>query len=507
MKRIATALLIAATLALSGCGSASDERQVVVSAIGGPATPADPNKGRMDFPSRVLMGATAQGLVRFDGNGQVEPALAERWIVIDDGTSYIFRLDNDAAWPGGKPVDAEAVARTLSRAAAPGSKNPMAPFLHAVDQVVAMTPQVLEVELSQPRPGLLQLLAQPEMAAFRPGGLNGTGPFRIVDNSKGPGVLLRPVSPADSADEDGTDDSVNAAPPDKRQDVRLIGERASLAIARFADGTSDLVLGGTFRDWPTLELSGVAKNSIKTDPAQGLFGLAVVNRTGFLADAKNRAAIAMALDRDAILGAFTSTWHARTTILPDQLDSAAGPATPDWQGLSADDRLTTARRRVAAWKHALGDKARNGSADTLPGVMPIRVALPDDPGGNLLWARIGPAIHALGLPVMRVKERAQADLRLIDRVAPFDSARWYLRTACVQCSADSETLLDAARDAPNADARAQRLAEADAALTADAAFIPIASPLRWSLVANRLDQWQANARAWHPLNQLRTLPN
>ena len=43
-------------------------------------------------PSRVLLQSTAQGLVRFDASGQIEPGLAERWIVIDNGMSYIFRL-------------------------------------------------------------------------------------------------------------------------------------------------------------------------------------------------------------------------------------------------------------------------------------------------------------------------------------------------------------------------------------------------------------------------------
>ena len=44
---------------------------------------------------------------------------------------------------------------------------------------------------------------------------------------------------------------------------------------------------------------------------------------------------------------------------------------------------------------------------------------------------------------------------------------------------------------------------ADAALATDTPFIPIARPLRWSLVAMRLRQWRPNTRAWHPLNRLR----
>ena len=48
------------------------------------------------------------------------------------------------------------------------------------------------------------------------------------------------------------------------------------------------------------------------------------------------------------------------------------------------------------------------------------------------------------------------------------------------------------------------IAKADTALTADVAFIPLATPLRWSLVAPGLDEWQANPRAWHPLTELRS---
>jgi peptide/nickel transport system substrate-binding protein len=44
-------------------------------------------------------------------------------------------------------------------------------------------------------------------------------------------------------------------------------------------------------------------------------------------------------------------------------------------------------------------------------------------------------------------------------------------------------------------------------MNADVAFIPLARPLRWSLVSMRLQQWQPNTRAWHPLNRLRADTN
>jgi oligopeptide transport system substrate-binding protein len=98
---------------------------------------------------------------------------------------------------------------------------------------------------------------------------------------------------------------------------------------------------------------------------------------------------------------------------------------------------------------------------------------------------------------------APADLRLIDTVAPYDSARWYLAIACQPCGEAAQTALEAARDAATLPERAAHLAEADAAITDDTSFIALARPLRWSLVALRLRQWQPNSRAWHPLNRLR----
>jgi peptide/nickel transport system substrate-binding protein len=109
----------------------------------------------------------------------------------------------------------------------------------------------------------------------------------------------------------------------------------------------------------------------------------------------------------------------------------------------------------------------------------------------------------IGIEPRRVGWSESADLRLIDAVAPYDSGRWFVQTACIACSDEAVALIAAGREAPDLPQRARRIAEADAALTADAAYIPLAQPLRWSLVALRLGAWQRNTRGWHPLNHLR----
>ncbi|OYY89312.1 MAG: ABC transporter substrate-binding protein [Sphingomonas sp. 28-66-16] len=482
---IRLAALLLATSLLAGCDRRSDVGPVVVSAIGKPPSLAEAGRAPKGA-SRLLIGATAQGLVSFDSSGQIIPGLAERWIVIDDGMSYIFRL-REAEWSNGAKVTAGEVTAILRRQLAPSARHPLAPFLTAIDEVVEMTPEVIEVRLRHPRPDLLKLFAQPELAIYRTRPPGGTGPFRIAQTAAS-GMLLKPSFDPVRAAADEVEE------PGPEQSVQLIGERASRAIVRFIERKSDLVSGGSFSDWPLVASAGIAPANLRVDPAVGLFGLAIANREGFLADSQNRAAIAQAIDRSALVAAFAPGWEPVDQILPDQLDSAAPPAAPAWKTLSPDDRRAGARARVIRWSSDHRDPVT------------LRIALPAGPGATILFGFVGAALRSIGIEPRRVAIGDDADLRLVDEVAPYDSARWYLASACAPCSDTARAKLEAAREAPDLTTRAAAIAEADAAINDEVAFIPLARPLRWSLVALRLRQWQTNVRAVHPLNLLRSDP-
>ncbi|MDB5681148.1 MAG: transporter substrate-binding protein [Sphingomonas bacterium] len=475
--------LLALSIA-AACQQRPDKGPVVVSAIGGRPSFVDVNKRGTDTTQRLLLDSTAQGLVRFDAAGQIEPGLAERWIVIDAGRTYIFRL-REAEWSDGAKVTAADIAVILKRAIAPASRNPLKPFLSAIDDIAVMTDAVIEVRLSRPRPDLLKLFAQPELSILRQKPLGSTGPFRVAETG-GTGILLSPaIDPVRSPDDD-------VQKPSPEQDVRLIGESAARALIRFAAKQSDYVAGGTVADFPLIARAQIAPANIKIDPAAGLFGLAIVRREGLLASAAGRAAVAQAIDRPALIGAISADWGSPVErLLPDKLDSASPPAIPAWTTLAPDARLAAARAEVARYR------AANGASPTL------RIALPAGPGGTLLYGQIAARLILTGIQPVRVAMNAEADLRLIDAVAPYDSARWYLATACVVCSDEARAALEAARDAPDMATRGEHIAEADGLMASDVAFIPLATPLRWALVSLRLRQWQGNAHGWHPLNHLR----
>ncbi|MBY0519965.1 MAG: ABC transporter substrate-binding protein [Sphingomonas sp.] len=482
VRVIATLMLVAAALSIGSCDQRRDRGPVIVSAIGKTPGLIDPARGTADLPSRLLLDSIAQGLVRFDAVGQITPGLAERWTVLDNGLSYVFRL-RDAEWSDGRAVTAADVVTVLRRHLARDSRNSLRPFVSAIDEVVEMTPQVIEIRLSRPRPDLLELFAQPDLAIFKLRPPAGSGPFRLAGRGRN-WVMLRPAFDPARAPED-------AEEPSPEQSVQLYGERASRALLRFVARKSDLVTGGTFVDWPLLKGLGIAPANLRIDPAAGLFGLAVVNRRGFLAEAQNRIAITQAIDRAALVAAYAPGWAADETLLPNSLDSAAPPAIAGWTRLTASERREGARARVATWRA------------THDAPLSLRIALPKGPGATILYGFVGAALRSIGIEPQRVALNDPADLRLIDAVAPYDSARWYLATACAACSDDVRAVIEAARVAPDLASRGQRIAEADMALAEDATYIPIARPLRWSLVALRLGQWQGNTRAWHPLNVLR----
>ncbi|GAH31670.1 unnamed protein product, partial [marine sediment metagenome] len=223
-----------------------------------------------------------------------------------------------------------------------------------------MTPQVIEVRLSRPRPDLLKLFAQPEMAIIDRT-RHGTGPFRIIRS--GVPLMLRPIADPRRAEPD------DGASPSPEEDVALFAEPAARAMLRFSKGRSDAVLGGRFVDWPLLDQIRISPAAIRVDPAAGLFGFSIANRDGFLADPANRQALSALFDRQAILSAIAPNWEATDRLLPDTLDSDAPPQVPNWALLTLDARRAAARARVTAWGQPVA----------------LRIALPQGPGANLLY--------------------------------------------------------------------------------------------------------------------------
>jgi len=486
---VRTITAVSLALVASACGSASKEEAITVSVVGGTPRLLDPQRVALDRTSAVLMRETRQGLVAFDGAGQIEPALAESWTFTKDGLSVIFRIRR-VRWPGGAEVTAGDAAASLNAALSDRSNNRLKPLLSAVQSVVAMTERVVEIRLRVPRPNLLELLAQPELGITKGG--TGTGPWDVTARAS---IFTLTPHPAEMLLEDDV-------PPTPDADrIVLRGERAAMAISRFRDQRGGMVTGGTIADWPVVRVAQLRESLVRIDPAQGLFGLAATSVRPFIADDDMRKALSMAIDRAALVTVMEAPgWRAADRLLPAQLDSAAAPAAPPWVNDSLADRQIEGRRRIGAWTAARG------------AVAPLKVALPDGAGMTILFARLRLDWRAIGIDAVRVRwNDNDADLRLIDEIAPSRSANWYLtRVGCdagLPCSPEADLALANSRAAPDLANRAFELARADEASMQWMAFIPLATPLRWSIVDPRLTGFRENIFAVHPFASLRTTGN
>jgi oligopeptide transport system substrate-binding protein len=471
---------LVATLGLGGCTDDGDQA-VDVTVIGDRAPRlADAALGPLAVPDQVLVQASAQGLVRFDARGQIEPGLAERWNVSDDGLSYVFRLQS-GKWPNGRSINAKDVARLLKRQLASGNRNALRDTLGAVEDVVAMTDRVIEIRLASPRPNLLQLLAQPEFGIVRAG--QGSGPFQPDANQDAEGAMALTYVHRII---DG---------PDRRDHVHLRVAKAPAAVASFASGKTDLVLGGTVDTLPLARRAKLPRGALRFDPVVGLFGLVPGRKDGPAADPEVRRLLSQAIDRSALIEALgVPGLRGRTTILQAGLDGLGEPTPRAWEAFPAEERraqaLSSARRQF-------------GSV----GGGTITVALPDGEGATILFDRLVADWGPLGMTVERVAANRRADLVLVDAVAPSTSPAWFVRRfrcdMVALCLGAADELMESARQTTVGAQRAAFIAEAARLLDDRTMFIALAAPIRWSLVADRLPGYSENIVARHPLTALR----
>lgn len=475
-------LPLLAALALSSCGPSGAGGPLEVAIIGAPDSLFQQGV-RLPPPAQHIRAATAEGLVALDQAGQVVPAIAERWIVTDDGLSYIFRL-RDSTWPGGDEISAEDARAKLSQAIARVRGTSLGLDLGKVRDIRAMTGRVIEVRLTAPMPDFLRLLAQPELGLAKNG--TGAGPMAMSRVAGEKSALLSALPP-ESRGLPAREDWEELARP-----VKVRALPAEAAVAAFSRGDVDLVIGGSIVDFPQAEAGPLSRGTIQVDPTIGLLGLTVRRETGLLADPKRREALSMAIDRAALIQSFgLSGWRENTWIVPPESFTAPDYGVDRWNGASIEDRRRVAAARIAAW-------AGRGREPV------VRIALPRGPGSDLLFQQLSEAWRAIGVTTRRVAQGQGADLELRDTLARFTSPRWYLNQfncglGMGLCAPKADAIVRQTLTERDMTRREELLAEAHRALVEREVYIPLGVPVRWSLVRGSIRNYQPNGWGFHPL--------
>lgn len=129
-----------------------------------------------------------EGLVKPNSDGEMIPAVAEKYELSEDGTTYTFTLRDGVKFHNGQTVTAEDVVYSINRCAAvpEGQEKPLVAAFSAVKSVEALDEKTVAVTIAQRDLEFISYMT----AAIIPAGYAdqatapvGTGPFRFVSRT------------------------------------------------------------------------------------------------------------------------------------------------------------------------------------------------------------------------------------------------------------------------------------------------------------------------------------
>lgn len=148
----------------------------------------------LNFP---LIKNLYDSLLEYGPDGEVLPSLASAWTIADDNKSVSLTLRDDVTFQSGAPMDAEAVAATLAKAADPERGQNVYATMAPVENWTVDGPHALTVNFKGPIPDrqitdLLQFIS-----VIDPAGMEtiqtqpaGTGAFTLVERVLGQSVKM-----------------------------------------------------------------------------------------------------------------------------------------------------------------------------------------------------------------------------------------------------------------------------------------------------------------------------
>ncbi len=379
-----------------------------------------------------------EGLTRINPYGEPVAALAQDWVISNDGLEYVLRLREDVLWHDGTPFTADDVVFTMAllrSRAFPGDAR-LSEFWQTVE-TIKLGPHLMRFRLTQPLASFLEALrigmlpahvfsgTPPERLAQHPANLSpiGTGPYQLETLHAGTDGRISEVT-------------LRAA-PSYQQRADVVGGYAIQRLRfrlydRFSEVVSALQTGQidayAARDraeraalLPQVRTGGLqAVNSIEPTVGTFVFNWAD-DETPIFQDQRVRLAFQSMIDRRAIVerSMVNVALPADSPILSTSW-AYSSPRADDPPSLTrAQDYLAQARVDLeviyadeSADSDATPDPAVPPTATPQPQPIMLLLLTPDDPAMTALseeaaaaWRQLGVGVNVLALPVPAYRER------------------------------------------------------------------------------------------------------
>ena len=168
-----------------------------------------------DVYASTIVVEVFSGLVTIDTDLSLQPDIAERWEISEDGMVYTFFLRKNAKFHDGKPITAQDFVWSLNRAASPSLASPVAStYLNdivgvndvlsgaatEISGVKAIDEHTLQITIDAPKAYFLAKMTYPtafvvdrenvESGAIWTDNPNGSGPFKLKEYRIGERIIL-----------------------------------------------------------------------------------------------------------------------------------------------------------------------------------------------------------------------------------------------------------------------------------------------------------------------------
>ncbi|UWR80417.1 ABC transporter substrate-binding protein [Phaeobacter inhibens] len=287
--------LFAASSALAILAGAAAARDTVTVALQLEPPHLDPTSAAAGAIDQVLYSNVFEGLTRFMGDGSVVPGLAESWEISEDGLTYTFSLQDGVTFHDGSTMDAEDVKFSLDRARAEDSTNAQKALFADIASVDVVDPLTVKLTLSQPNGNLLFNLAWGDAVIVAPETIDtiktapvGTGAFTFTNWVQGDRIDL-----ARNPDYWGEAPALSAAT------FKFISDPTAAFAAMMAEDIDAFSAFPAPENLPQFEAD--PRFQVLIGSTEGETILSINNKQAPFDNPKVRAAVAHAIDRQAII--------------------------------------------------------------------------------------------------------------------------------------------------------------------------------------------------------------
>lgn len=178
------------TIALSACsgdkaGDSASSSSITVGIPQDVEDSLDPHKAVAAGTEEVFFNLY-EGLVKPDSDGNLQPAVASNYTILDNGKTYQFTLRDNVKFHDGSIVTVEDVKYSIDRCADTSNGEPLVAAYSNVENVQIIDDKTVEITLKTPDTEFLPYLTEAVIPASNQdpaANAIGTGPYRFVSHS------------------------------------------------------------------------------------------------------------------------------------------------------------------------------------------------------------------------------------------------------------------------------------------------------------------------------------